>query len=168
LRYFDGGRGVILVELRQGVATASRPRIHVTGFGWSEPDPYPWLRVLGVSTLSSVAMAGLVSRGLLGCGEGEAWQTPARCTAMAGVSLGLVTSGIGRLFVERVGSTSYSEGRTYPALLLGAVTASVGYALVLRGENEHIDGSRAAGYVVLGLGVPLTLTLADRVFRVLH
>lgn len=169
VRHLAPGRGVILVELRQGVASESPPRVLVTGFGWNEPDPYPLWRVLGISTLSSVAIAGLMSRGFSGCGQGEVdWHKPARCTAVAGVSAAVVTGGIGRLLVGSMGRTSYSEGRTYPTLLLGALTASLGYALVLRGENEHIDASRTAGYAVLAVGVPLSLTLADRVFRVLR
>jgi hypothetical protein len=80
----------------------------------------------------------------------------------------LLTGAISGLFTRRAGRTPYSKGRTYPALLIGAATASIGYLLYMRGENEDSDTSRAAGQIVLAVGIPLTLTLSDRVFRMLR
>jgi hypothetical protein len=80
----------------------------------------------------------------------------------------LLTSAISRLLTRGAGRTPYSEGRTYPALLIGAATASIGYVLYLHGETEDSDTSRAAGQIVLAVGIPLTLTLSDRVFRMLR
>jgi hypothetical protein len=44
------------------------------------------------------------------------------------------------------------------------MTLTGGYLLMIQGG----DHAQAAGYVVLSAGVPLTLTLADRIFRALR
>ena len=51
---------------------------------------------------------------------------------------------------------------------MGAAMASIGYVLYVHGENQDSDASRAAGQIVLAVGIPLTLTLSDRVFRMLR
>lgn len=167
LQYFAGSRGVILVETRQGIPTQSRYRVHINGFGWDEPQSYPWLRVLGVSALGNAAVAGLATRTVLDCdGTTEEWAP--RCHATAGVAAALLTSAMSRVITRWAGATSRSEGRTYPALLMGAATASIGYVLYLHGERQDADASRLTGQIVLALGLPLSLTLSDRVFRMLR
>lgn len=168
LQYMNGSRGVILVETRRGVIRESRYRIHINGFGWDEPQSYPWLRVLGVSALANAVVVGLTSRTVFDCGEHEGSLTPLRCKAPAGTGAAFLTSAIGRAISHKVGRTPYSEGRTYPALLLGTATASIGYLLYVHGENQDSHASRAAGQIVLAVGIPLTLTLSDRVFRMLR
>lgn len=168
LQYVAGGRGVILVETRRGMFTETPDRVHVNGFGWNEPQSYPWLRVLGASALGNAAVVGLTSRTAFDCGGQEVQVTPVRCHATAGIAGALLTTAIGRLITHRAGRTSYSEGRTYPALLMGAATGSIGYALYVHGENQDSDASRAAGQIVLAVGIPLMLTLSDRVFRMLR
>jgi hypothetical protein len=84
------------------------------------------------------------------------------------MSAALLTGVVGPLLTRWTGRTPYSEGRTYPALLTAAVTASIGYMLYVNGENHHSDGTRTAGQVVLAVGIPLTLTLSNRVFRMLR
>lgn len=165
LQYMNGSRGVILVETRRGVGRESRYRIHITGFGWDEPRSYPWLRVLGASALVNAAVVGLTSRTVFDCGEHDRSLRPTRCHSPVGLGTGFLTSAIGRAISHRVGRTAYSEGRTYPALLMGAATASIGYMLYVHGENHDSGASRAAGQVVLAVGIPLSLTLSDRVFR---
>lgn len=164
LQYMDGGRGVILVEMRRGVVTDTPYRIHVNGFGWDEPEPYPWLRVLGASAVGNAVVNLVASRTLLDC-RGE---EPGRCHATAGMTAALLTGVMGPVTTRWAGRTSYSEGRTYPALLVAAATASIGYMLYVRGENESSDASRTAGQIVLTVGIPLTLTLSNRVFRMLR
>lgn len=168
LQYASGSRGVILVDMRQGVVTEARERIHVNGFGWSDPQPYPWLRVLGISALGNAAVAGLTSRTVFDCDGPEVRLPPVRCNTMAGPAGALLTSAIGLMITRRAGRTSYTEGRTFPALLMGAATASVGYMLYLHGENQDSDASRTAGQIVLAVGIPITLTLSDRVFRMVR
>ena len=168
LQYMAGDRGVILVETRQGAATGRPYRIHVNGFGWDEPESYPWLRVLGVSVLGNAAVAGLTSTTVFDCRGFEEELRPPRCYAPAGMAAAFVTSAVSRAITQWAGKTSGSEGRTYPALLLGTATASIGYLLYVHGENQGSDGYRTAGQVVLAVGIPLSLTLSDRVFRMLR
>jgi len=168
VQYMGGSRGVILVETRQGIARETPARVHVNGFGWEEPGSYPWLKVLGLSALGTAAVAGLTTRTAFDCAEVEARVSPVRCQTPAGIAGAVATSAIGRVITHSVGRTPYTEGRTFPALLMSVVTASVGYMLYVHGENEGSDGSRVAGQIVLGVGVPITLTLSDRVFRMLR
>jgi hypothetical protein len=168
LQYAAGSRGVILVEMRQGMVTEAPYRIHVNGFGWDEPQSYPWLRVLGVSALGNAVVVGIASRTLLDCrGSGDLPELT-RCHDTAGVTAALLTGAMGPLITRWAGRTAYSEGRTYPTLLMAAATASIGYMLYVRGETQGSDTSRAAGQIVLAVGVPLTLTLSNRVFRMLR
>jgi hypothetical protein len=168
LQYAAGSRGVILVEMRQGMITEAPYRIHVNGFGWDEPESYPWLRVLGVSALGNALVVGLASRTVLDCGgDGEVPERP-RCHHMAGVTAALLTGVLSPFITRWAGRTPYSEGRTYPPLLVAAATASIGYMLHVRGETRNSDASRLAGQVVLAVGIPLTLTLSNRVFRMLR
>lgn len=168
LRYMEGSRGVILVETRQGSTATSPYRIHVNGFGWYEEESYPWIEVLGVSTLAGVAAVGLASTSIFDCSGFGNSLTPPRCHAAAGMGTGLLTSAVARVISQRVGRTSYSEGRTYPALLMGAVTASLGYVLYVHGEKSGSSSARTAGQVVLAAGIPISLTFSDRVFRMLR
>lgn len=168
LQYIEGSRGVILVETRQGSTATSPYRIHVNGFGWYEEESYPWLQVLGVSTLAGLAAAGFASTSVFDCSGFGNSLTPPRCHAAAGLGTGLLTSAVARAISQRVGRTSFSEGRTYPALLMGAVTASVGYVLYVHGDKNGSGTTRTAGQVVLAAGIPISLTFSDRVFRMLR
>jgi len=168
LQYAAGNRGVILVEMRQGVVTDAPYRIHVNGFGWDEPRSYPWLRVLGASALGSAVVVGIASRTVLDCGGSEELPERSRCHTTAGMAAALLTGAVAPLITRWAGRTPYSEGRTYPTLLMAAATASIGYMLHVRGENRDSDTSRAAGQIVLAVGIPLTLTLSNRVFRMLR
>ena len=168
LQYMAAGRGVILVETRRGIVAETPDRVHVNGFGWDEPQSYPLWRTLGLSALGSAAVAGIASRTVFDCDDRDAFVTPVRCQAPASVAGAVLTSAVGRMITHRAGRTSYTEGRTFPALLMGAATASIGYALHLQGEKQDSDASRAAGQIILAVGLPLTLTLSDRLFRMLR
>lgn len=168
LQYMSGSRGVILVELRRGLGRETPYRIHRNGFGWDEPRRYPWFRVLGVSALGNAAVVGAVTRTLLHCGEEDTFGGAPRCHGIAGMTAAVLTGAVGPLFTRWAGRTPASEGRTYPALLATAATASLGYLLYVDGENTESDGSRLAGQVVLGVGIPVVLTLSNRIFRALR
>jgi hypothetical protein len=167
-RYAGSGRGVILVETRRGVAPETPDRrVTITGFGWDEPQPYRWLRVLGVSVVGNAAMAGLTSRAFSDC-SGDMPVTPLRCSPMVGTGAALATSTVSSMLTRWAGRTPLSEGRTVPALLIGTATASIGYMLYVNGVMEDSDTSRTAGQIVLAVGMPLSLTLSDRVMRVMR
>jgi hypothetical protein len=66
------------------------------------------------------------------------------------------------------GGTTQSKGRILPSIVLGTATATAGYMLRIHGEHHDSELTRTAGHVVLGVGVPLSVTLSDRLFRVLR
>jgi hypothetical protein len=169
VRYGGGGRGVLLVETRRGsVPETPDERVTITGFGWNEPQPYRWLRVLSISAIGNAATAALTYTALFDCSQTTSFQPRRRCSASVGTGAGLLTGAIGGMVTRWAGRTPHSEGRILPSLVVGTATASIGYALRLHGENRDSDVSRTAGNLVLAVGVPLSLTLADRVFRVLR
>jgi hypothetical protein len=167
VRYAGSERGVILVETRRGAAAGTDERVNVTGFGWQEPSPYRWLRVLGLSAIGNAAVAGLTFTAL-DCDPDEHDLVSARCKPAFGMGAGVMTSFLSGMVTRRAGRTPYSEGRVVTGFVIGAATASIGYMLHFHGENQDSDVSRTAGKVVLAVGMPLSLTLSDRVFRVLR
>ena len=172
VRYIDGARGVILLETRRGVApTNVVASVNVTGFGWDEEQPYRWARVLAVSTLGSAAMAGLTYTQVFECGSDrpDPWlKRGPLCGPLMGTGAAVATATIGSLITRWAGGTDVSRGRGIPAALLGTVTATAGYMLLLHGDNNDSSGARVAGQAVLAVGLPLTLTISDRVFRALR
>lgn len=167
-RYPNSSRGVILVETRRGTGPTNPVRqINITGFAWDEPEPYRWLRVLGLATVGNAVVVGLASKAILDCPPNERFPT-LRCREGMGTGMGVATAGLGGLIARNAGRTEQSKGRTVPSLLIGSAVASVGYVLRLHGDKNDSSAQRAAGTVVLVVGMPLSLTLADRVFRVLR
>jgi hypothetical protein len=62
------------------------------------------------------------------------------------------------------GTTTTSKGRVTPVSLTTALGVTTGYMLLIHGTGT----SEAIGAVMLGLGVPVLTTLADRIFRSRH
>jgi hypothetical protein len=167
------GQGVLLVETKQGREERRRDVSRLlTGFDWSEEsDPYPWLKVLGGSFVANA----------LGVGAGLAmadrcFWTPdtssfalrTRChgaaTAAASI-LSVVLPAVGGTLTARWGgATDRSRGRLVPSMVTAGMVLTGGYLLLIGGEGQ----SEIAGALVLGLAVPLTFTLSDRIFRVLR
>ena len=168
VQYTDSDRGVVVVETRSGRRPESSLGAgSINGFGWSEPKPYPLLRVVGLSALGDAVGAGLGSRKFFDCSvdSGSLPVTPVRCTDFAGIGAAVFTGAITGMLTRRLGRTGFSAGRELPAFLIGSVTTSVGYLLYLRGVRDDRSGYRTAGTIVLGVALPVSLTLSDRVFR---
>ena len=166
VRYMDAARGVLVVETRRGsIPQDARPEVAITGFGWDESEPYRWLRVLGVSALANGATMA-IAYAAFDCGEDEDFlKEGPQCSEWGGMGAGILSGTVSGLVTRWVGGTDVSKGRTLPSVLLGTATATAGYMLRLYGENHGSSVHRTAGDVVLGVGVPLSLTLSDRVFR---
>jgi hypothetical protein len=167
VQYRDSSHGVILIETRRGVAAETEEQsVHLTGFAWNDPQPYPWLRAVGFSALSNAAAVGL-AYAAVDCTPADDALRPASalCGTMGNVATAVFSSTLASLVTRWAGGTTYSSGRSVPAALLGGATATVGYLLRTRGQDRGSAASRNAGHVVLGVGVPLVLTLSDRVFR---
>jgi hypothetical protein len=164
----SGGTGVILLETRQGIMSdaSAAPATRITGFGWSEPRPYPWVRVVGASLAGVALNVGLVYAGLNKCVEpDESDISPYACGGMIAAAAGMMTGTVSGLITTWAGTTGSSRGRTFPSLAAGVLSAVTGYVLLLNGENHDSDVSRTAGLAVLTVGTPVMLTLTNRVFR---
>ena len=170
-----GGWGVLLIETKRGIARRPRsgdPRL-VSGFDWaSERDPYPWLRVFGGAVLGNATGLGLgwlvADRCLLISDQG-AVGLRSRCGALPTMAAGFLALGLpaigGGLGGGWAGGTERSRGRLVPAAVMGSLTVTTGYLLVVHGESHGGGAARTAGMLVLALGTPMVTTLADRVFR---
>lgn len=174
LRYGTAsGQAVLLIETRQGEASrradASR---FVTGFQWQgEEAPYDWAKVLA----STVVVNAVAVASSLALAERCLWSPEigslglrTRCNGFSTASIGLLSIAVpavaGGMIAGWGGATDRTRGRLAPAALAGAMALTGGYLLVIQGG----DTATNVGYVVLGAGVPLTLALADRIFRVLR
>lgn len=164
-----GGQGALLVETKRGPVRARRDLSrYITGFGWSEPEPYPWLQVFGSALLVNAAALGVSYLLADQCFHTQeaSLALRTRCgplaTAGSGVlSIVLPAAGAG-LTARWMGSTRYSRGRLVPSMVAAGMVLSAGYILVLGGEGT----GEFAGGAVLTLGVPAVLALMDRVVRV--
>lgn len=170
------GNGVLLIETRRpprpGARDPNRTSAEATLFDWSgESNPYAWKRTMATSFLANA----------LGVGAGLAlahqclWRTEAgslglrtRCGGAATTSIGFLALGLpalgSALAAQWGGATDRSAGRVTPMSLTAALGVASGYMLIIHGTET----SQVAGSVVLGLGVPVLTTLADRIFRALR
>ncbi len=171
------GNGVLLIETRRPPRPRARgPELagstEATLFDWSEESsPYAWKRAVATSF---VANAVGVGTGLI-LAHQCLWRTEAgslglrtRCGGAATTGIGFLALGLpalgSALAAQWGGATDRSVGRVTPMSLTAALGLASGYILIIHGS----DASQVAGTVVLGLGVPVLTTLADRIFRALR
>ena len=164
------GQGALLIETKRGpVRRQTDLSRYITGMDWSgESKPYPWLKVFGSSLLVNAAALG-VSYMLA---EKCFWTQEAslalrtRCGPLGTTSSGILSVALpavgAGLTARWAGTTDRSRGRPVPAMVAAGLTLSAGYILLLGGEG----GAEIAGGVVLAIGVPGVLTLADRIIRI--
>ena len=166
------GQGVLLIETKTAqTQRQSDLSKYVTGMDWTqESQPYPWLNVFASTFVTNAAALGvtylLSDRCFVTQESSLAIRT--RCggfstagTAILSIALPATTSG---LIARRVGSTDRSRGRLVPTMISAGIGLTAGYIMFLAGAGD----SRAAGVVMLGLGVPIAVTLSDRVMRILR
>jgi hypothetical protein len=174
-----GGWGILMVETRRGTRpdrpAAAKDELMV-GFDWeAEQRSYRWGRAASGSLIGNALGLGLSlaaadqcfrirSRGVLGVRK--------RCNAITTMASGLLTLSLpsiaGSYGARWGGSTERSRGRILPGMVLGTISAATGYLLLVRGESWEDDGMMAAGTVILTVGTPALLLLADRTLRVLR
>jgi hypothetical protein len=167
------GQAVLLIETQSGerVQRADASSF-VTGFQWLEEEaPYGWGKVLGTTFVVNAAAVGaslLLADRCLWSPHVGSLGLRTRCNGLNTASIGLLSVAVpaiaGGLIAQWSGTTSRTRGRLAPTALAAGMTLTGGYLLMIQGG----DHAQAAGYVVLSAGVPLTLTLADRIFRALR
>ena len=174
LRYGTAaGQAVLLIETRRGQQTrrADVSRF-VTGFDWvGESTSYAWWEVLGKTFVTNaVLVAGSLSLAdsCLYSPEQGALGLRTRCNGFNTATIGILSVGLpaiaGGFVARHGGQTSRTRSRVAPTALAAGMTLTGGYLLVIQGG----DKSTTAGYLILAAGVPVTLALADRIFRVLR
>jgi len=174
----DAGWGVLLIETRTGVRRAQPREVERLPVGFDaalEQRPYPWARVLGSSILANAIGVGL---GLVLADqclrisdtgfEGLRIRCPAGTAVAAGFGSLAVPAIAGSFAAQWAGSTDRSRGRVLPSAALAATTVTLGYLLVVQGHGGRSDVARTAGRIVLVLGAPVIVTLADRGLRALR
>lgn len=173
LRYStSSGQAVLIIETRTGTrAPSADTRRFVTGLHASEAGTHRTRTVFLSTLLTNTLLVGaslMAGDACFSTPGAAAYDLRTRCggatTAAVGVlsiaAPALVGSRVGR----RVGETRRTRGRSTPAAVAAAMILTSGYALVIGGG----DTSQALGLALLGAGVPLTLTLSDRIFRELR
>ena len=173
-----GGRGVLLIETRQGIR--ARPRTGragapLAGLDWSlESQPYRWGRVAGSSVIGNAVGLGLsllVADQCLRLDEGINGLR-SKCDAFSTVGAGFLLLGLPGLSSSFAagwaGTTDRSKGRMLPSTLLGTLSAASGYLLLVHGQGNDSQVSRTAGVLILTVGTPILTTAADRIFRSLR
>jgi hypothetical protein len=166
-----GAFGVLLLETRTGMAPeASTERVRITGFAWPEPQPYRWPKVLGVSLATHAVMTALTFGTFIHCTEldtGFGTRSDG-CSSALATGAGVVTGIVGGLLTTWAGESSFTEGRNFPVMAVGAASATASYLLVVHGQKTQSDFGQTAGIALATAGTTLLTTLADRVFRVVR
>ncbi|MDT8342131.1 MAG: TonB-dependent receptor plug domain-containing protein [Longimicrobiales bacterium] len=176
-RYGSGSLyGVMLIETRRpgfderaGVDRLAPGRPAVT-FDWElDPAGHPTGRtILGGLAGNAVGMAigvtlarqciDVVDRQIRSsCGLGG--------TVGAGAAAVLFPAFGAALGARLAGSTERSQGTLIPALVGAGLMLFPGYAFSLSTVGEGSGTVNGVGYFLLGVGVPLAVTLADRLYR---
>ena len=168
------GNGVLLIETRRP-PTPNRPAdatVQSAIFDWSgEARPYPWKRVFASSFVANAVGVGVS----LALADQCFWRAEAGSLGLRTSCGGAATAGIGFLSLalpaiggglaaQWGGTTPFSQGRLTPASLASGIGVASGYMLLIHGTGS----SEVLSAVVLGLGVPVMTTLADRIFRSHH
>lgn len=78
------------------------------------------------------------------------------------ISLPLVGSAMGARYA---GSTALSRGRLLPTMTAGAIALLPGYSLVSASQQEVGSPSFRGGQFLVLVGIPVAVTIADRLFR---
>jgi hypothetical protein len=168
VQYGDAaGRGVILLTTKTGLAPEFNPdRVNVTGFGWTDPQPYRWPKVFGISLATQALSAAMTFGLLMDCDVVETNYEPATsCTARFATGAGVLSGTVGGLLASWAGKGLVTQGRIFPLMLVGTASATTGYLLATHPATGESDSRRAVGLAIATVGTALMTTLTDRVFR---
>lgn len=168
------GNGVLLIETRRPPQReeSEESTLQHSLFDWrEEPRPYAWKRVFATSFVANAIGVGIslaLADQCLWRAESGSLGLRTRCGGAATTGIGFLSLGlpaIGGSFAARWGgATPLSHGRLTPASLTAGLGLASGYMLLIHGTGT----SEALSAVMLGLGVPVLTTLADRIFRSHH
>jgi hypothetical protein len=137
-----------------------------------EPEPFRWKRVFGLSFLGTAAGLGLgvaVASPCLTFDDLSSHFYDSECGGAARVAshiLLMTLPQLGAALAARYGgSTDISRGRFLQTAVATTLVATPGLLLSMTGEEGGFGGSEVIGQTLLLVGVPLSATLSDWMFR---
>jgi hypothetical protein len=169
VRYGADG-GVLLLESRRGFAPESVPnRVTYTGFGWHDPEPYRWPRVLGVSLVAQAAATIFAFRSFMECDSEDAHvEGRTTCTSAFAAGAGAAAGTMGGLLTGWAGKAPFTQGRTLPLVAVGILSATASYLLLIDAEKNDSDLAGWTGMALAATGTSILTTLTDRIFRIVR
>ena len=165
------GQSVLLIETKRAEAERVRDMSRLmTGFDWTgEQEPYPMWKVFGSTFLANAAGVGVglaLANRCFSTPESASLALRTQCRALATVGASILSVTLpaigGSIAARLAGQTERSHSRVGPTAVTAGIVLTGGYLLLISGG----DGSDVAGALLLSVGVPAFLTLADRVFRI--
>lgn len=173
----DSAFGVLLIETRLWLEEEERESIpaHLRGgtYDWSlEVAKHSWKRVLIASFIGNalgvaagISIADRCVRFDDLANDIFASDCDQLATAgawAAAIAFPLAGAAMGARFA---GATSLSRGRLIPAMVAGSVALLPGYSLISASQQETSSPTFTVGQVFVFVGIPLAVTVADRIFR---
>jgi len=167
------GQGVLLIETKRGEDRTQNDISRLrTGFDWSaEPEPYRWQRVLVGSLVANALGAGIglaLADRCFWTPETTAFALRTKCRGLGTLGAGTLSIALpalgGGLTARWGGQTSRSQGRLIPSVVTASMVLTGGYLMMIGGD----DTVRGVGIAVVAVGTPLSMTLSDRIFRILR
>lgn len=167
------GQSVLLVETQRARPVRQNDlSTLMTGFDWTgEQEPYPWLQVFGSSFVANALGLGIglvLADRCLSTPEASTLALRTRCRGLATAGASILPIALpalgGSVAARWAGQTERSRGRIFPSMVTSGMILTGGYLLLISGDGA----SQTAGTVVLSIGVPVVLTLSDRIFRKLR
>lgn len=177
-RYGSGSLyGVLLIETR-------RPGLSADRYGAPAPDPVPtfdWSQDPEGHSFTRTFLAAAagnaigLAAGLALARECFTFDGP-EITGTCGTAVNTLGGGAALIFpavgasvgARLAGSTDLSRGRLVPSLVGAGLMIFPGYALAISEAASESNAVSAVGAVFLTVGVPLAVTLADRLYRSLR
>lgn len=170
--------GVLVIETKvwleeEGENQAIPSHLRGGVYNWSlEVESHSWKRVLlssfvgnAVGVLAGLRLADECVRfdelaTDLFASDCDDWATAGAWGAA--LTFPLLGASVGARYA---GSTPLSRGKFLSSMLSGAVAMVPGYALAAASQRDISSPSFKAGQLMVFLGVPLAVTVADRIFR---
>jgi hypothetical protein len=179
-RYGSGSLyGVLLIETRRpGLDPRAGADLLAGGgsvrtFDWEQdPEGHPFGKALLGATLGNLVGLGLgvaIGRECILVADRQIRSTCGTATTGAAGASAVVFPALGAALGARWGGgTSVSQGNLVPALVGAGLMLFPGYAFSLSTVGQGSAAVNTAGTVFLVVGVPLAVTLADRLYRKLR